>query len=431
MIQRWGSFIKESNEYNKIAQLLLEGYIDYSSEFEAIIDKIADRGDDIAGQLRDMNSDDHDDDDLKQNYIDVTSKEDMVSFISQKKFNQIEEKDEDADPYEVKGRSEIKIGRLVRSLFDLSGIKVSDKEVETFVNLYKSYNGPIEGEKFKLVKGNDIQYWYYEDNYYDTDLGDLGSSCMKDEDCQDYFDIYTENPKKVNLLILTVKEGGEEKLIGRALVWKLDVSPCEAKYFMDRVYTMKGSDINKFHDYANKQGWMIKFRNSSDLYDGLRFKYKDKKVIGKVEVKLDGSCDEYPFMDTFTFLSEDGDKVSNVGYKDGKMLDDTGGDSDECDDCNGRGVDECDNCDGTGRVFCDECDGEGEIDCTKCDGDGEVNGKPCNKCGKDGRFLGKIKCGECDENGEVKCDECGGTGGDECEECVGLLKKVLKQEKHK
>jgi hypothetical protein len=35
-------------------------------------------------------------------------------------------------------------------------------------------------------------------------LGTLGKSCMADDMCQPYFDIYTKNPKSVSLIILEV-----------------------------------------------------------------------------------------------------------------------------------------------------------------------------------------------------------------------------------
>ena len=50
----------------------------------------------------------------------------------------------------------------------------------------------------------------------------------------------------------------DERLIGRALVWKLDsikcygVDPEPDKWFMDRQYTIKDSDILKFKKYANQ-----------------------------------------------------------------------------------------------------------------------------------------------------------------------------------
>lgn len=61
---------------------------------------------------------------------------------------------------------------------------------------------------------------------------------------------------------------------------------------------------------------------------------------------------------------------------------------------------------------CDECGGSGEIECYQCDGSGEVS---CEEC--DGN--GKVDCDECDGNGEIDCTECSATGEVDCNKCDG------------
>ncbi|HPP87694.1 MAG TPA: hypothetical protein PLM75_07555, partial [bacterium] len=78
---------------------------------------------------------------------------------------------------------ETRVGRLAKSLLSLYNINVSDKEVEEFVDLFKSTK-VVKGEQFKLVKGDDIKYWYHKDNYKFS-TGNLGSSCMCE--ANDYF----------------------------------------------------------------------------------------------------------------------------------------------------------------------------------------------------------------------------------------------------
>jgi hypothetical protein len=125
------------------------------------------------------------------------------------------------------------------------------KEYEDFVNLYKSSNVKSEN-KFELVKGEDILKYYHE-NSYAYQKGQLGNSCMKHDHCQDYFGIYVENPKTCNLLVYLNSRG---QVLGRAIMWKVSKAPCDAKYFMDRIYTSSDSDIIKFKNYANESwGW--------------------------------------------------------------------------------------------------------------------------------------------------------------------------------
>jgi hypothetical protein len=105
---------------------------------------------------------------------------------------------------------------------------------------------------------------------------------MRYESCEDFFGIYTENPDSCQLLVLL---DGEE-LIGRALVWKLSKSPCKATYFMDRVYTATDSDVIKFNNYCDKEGWMRKYKNNCGNLDSYFFIYKGETVFGEVTVKL-------------------------------------------------------------------------------------------------------------------------------------------------
>lgn len=347
---------------------------------------------------------------LAQNWIDTTPIDDTISFLSDVKADKI---DYGINKFLIKGRSTVKIGRFLNAFLnnahvkkiledDFDGVKFTDKDVEAFVNLYKSIN-PDANKKFKLVKGADIAKFYNESNYANG-KGQLGSSCMRDVE-DDYFDIYVHNEKVCKLLIYI---DGDGKLLGRALVWKLHKPICEAQYFMDRVYTSSDSDLIKFKHYADEKGWMTKNRNVSDSEDGLMFRYKDTPVFGRIYVKLDDAdFDEYPFVDTLSYLSTDEKMISNVGFKDGFVLWSTDGESDKCDGCNGLGKERCYDCDDEGTNPCDDCDGSGKIECDECDGVGST-GK-----GKD-----KVECEHCKGEGEIECETCKGEGEIECESCV-------------
>lgn len=431
MIKNYKSFLIREN-LNQL-QLLLEGSLEYSDKFSDKLHDIKQKNR-LAEVLIDLYDNYFEDDDLKYNYIDTTDKEDKITFISQKKFNQLQNKtEEELDPYSVKGRVELNVGRCVKSLLDLEGQKVSDKELEEFVNLYKSKTVTV-GEEFQLVKGKYITHWYDEANQLqDWGRGSLSSSCMNLSDST-YFDIYSKSAACQLLILTKLNERGKPKLIGRALVWKpTSITTKEgefkrAEYFMDRVYCMRDSDIQKFKDYADKNGWLTKAFNNSDNEKGMIFKLKGEVIKAKIVCKVKGDCYDYPYLDTLKYLNKAKNELSNIGYKDGYVLEDTDGGVEACDNCGGRGTADCDECGGDGLIYCGNCDGNGEVECQTCNASGGVN---CESC--DGE--GEVACSNCEGNGEVDCGYCEGTGKSEgkrgkkvnCVHCDGKGKKRCKE----
>lgn len=436
-------------------QILLEGNLEYS---DAFYDKLFDlsKRSKLAKQLYLMKGKYYEDDKvLKNNFIDVTDKEDKVSFISQLKFDQLQSKQGDKlNPYEVKGRTEIAIGRCIRSILDMSKIKFTDKDLEEFVDLYKSKSSS-EGEEFKLVEGEDIKYWYNQENYFNGyGYGNLATSCMRGVD-EDYFEIYS-NSDCCQLLILTK----DEKLIGRALVWKPKKIQLKGKkdfkkadYFMDRIYCMKDSDNKKFEAYADEMGWLRKENNNSDNQLGMCFILGGEKYKLHIICRVEGDCDEYPYLDTLKFLDKTKRLLSNIGFKNGYDLESTDGSCDPCGECDGTGetTNNCWCCNGERTVECDECDGDGKLTCVDCacdtcrgagtipkqrekfsrtkgwydhvkceECDGEGREKKCKEC----KNTGKIKCEECNGKGKIKCEECAGFESEKCSECIGLIDQL-------
>ncbi len=342
MLKKYNGFLLE--KLTDKLTLVLEGEIKSTSDFLMKLNKVSEEDGNvgkIAQSIYDTitGEDYYDDDNIKQNYFDVSKEDDKVSFVQHSKVPDDWDESENASlPYTMKGRNEIKIGRIVKYLCDLIydendnrlDFKPTDKDIEQFVNIFKSIKVSNDLE-FKLIKGDDISNYYNEEKYY-SDNGSLGGSCMKDEPSS-FFQVYSNNTKKVRLLIYVDKD---DKIRGRALVWKLTTSPCDAEYFMDRVYVNSDSDEFKFKNFANEKGWLYKKYMNSHVDKNVLFKYKGKDVAGVVTVKLDADFDEYPFIDTMCFTDDKLKILSNVAIEDGHYLQSVMGECETCSDCNGE-----------------------------------------------------------------------------------------------
>ena len=323
-------------------------------------------------------------------------------------------------------RQEIKIGRAIRSLLKSAGSEFTDKDIEIFVNQYKATIDKINDKfsNFEEVKGNDISYWYNEENYYERS-GTLGNSCMSSVP-QEYFDIYCKNPDKCSLIIYKHPEDAE-KIVGRALLWTLP----DGKRFMDRIYTIKDSDVQLFRDFAKENGWYSKYSNSST--DSGRSYSPDGSVVDlNLTIYVDkGYYDYYPYLDTLKYYTPSSGKLSNVKENGCYTLEDTSGEYISCSVCYGRGTVECYSCDGRGEIECRRCHGGGERECSNCDGNGSIDCDNCNGEGtvenSDGENIscnscggsGSKDCDDCEGSGNVPCSSCEGSGNFECDDCSG------------
>lgn len=321
--------------------------------------------------------------------------------------------------------SEIAVGRFTRALLKKADQEFTDKDIEAFVTEFKT-TMRIKKDSFKnfsVVKGDDIKFWYNQRN--NMPGGSLGSSCMKHDKCQEYFDIYTKNPNQVSMIILKSYED-ESKICGRALLW----TDTENRKFMDRIYINDNSHEDMFIEYAISNGYYYKEEQSFSNPDVM---LNDKKVNISIMVKLDEyEFDNYPYVDTLKCLkdgvlyTDDGD--NDYDYK----LTSTEGGNGICDSCNGSGEISCGNCCGDAVVECHECYGSGEescdecnngiIECEECYGSGNIDEIDCNTCDGSGEIScnncnnGKVDCSICDGSGDISCDECY-NGVISCDEC--------------
>lgn len=315
-----------------------------------------------------------------------------------------------------KNRQDIKIGKGIKALLDISDYKFTAQELEQFVNQFKATIDKLNDKfsYFELVDGDEIGHWYNRENYYEP-KGTLGSSCMASSPKR-YFSIYMENPDVCKLLILKSK-GDSTKIIGRALLWTL----INDEKYIDRIYTSNDSDIQLFKDYAKDNGWYVKYYNnsSSDSYV-IDPKTGERNTLEtKVKIKK-GEYDGYPYLDTFKYWHPDIGILSTERSGDDYTLESTGGDYIRCESCDGSGRQTCYDCDGDGSRECYECDGSGYQSCSNCDGEGEES---CSSCDGEGMIEGvdgeETECPDCSGRGNVDCSDCDGRGKEDCSDCDG------------
>jgi 6-pyruvoyl-tetrahydropterin synthase len=192
-----------------------------------------------------------------------------------------------------KDRISVRLSRVVNKL---SSTQYSPDKIDTFTRKVMA-KLTKEGYKFKLVNEYEIGFWYNQSNYAEIS-GSLGNSCMR-EKSESFFNLYNDNKDVCSMLILLDEEN---KLIGRALVWKLNLhhhtkAPKEL-YFMDRQYVIDETDVERFRQYADEQGWAYKTKNShSSLYD-VTYKGVNQSIAMEVQIE-GGNYKNYPYMDTF------------------------------------------------------------------------------------------------------------------------------------
>ena len=211
-------------------------------------------------------------------YIDVTNRNDTISCLSSIDYRKLKNGE---NPWTTKLRKNIRIGGFFKKIFD-----DSPALIEKYVNLYKfSYGVNKDNVQFKIAKGLDMSKWFLS-NYYASDKGTLAQSCMRYVRSQKRLPIYTSNPNKVRMLYLL---DFDNKLLGRALIWKLDYP--QNLIYMDRIYYTSEFIKYLFLDYAKKKGFLIK----EDV--------EKNNIIMKVYLNKDfGPPDKNPFMDTFKYF---------------------------------------------------------------------------------------------------------------------------------
>ena len=245
-------------------------------------------------------------------------------------------RDERAEKVWQLTKNPINIGRGIRSILTAAGIQLTDKELEDFVNSYKSSFDIMNDAflKFDIVSERDIPYWYNYRRYEHGGSSTLGLSCMADVNSE-YFDIYRYNDDVCQLVILYSNVGKLEngkwvsdKISGRALLWKTD----GGDMFMDRIYTNYDSDIDLFKRFAERNGWWYKvYQDSQTSGSSMGFKVSNGSQTKNAAyyVTLDEvNFDYYPFVDSLPYLNKSNNTISNVMRGAEYEMRDTGGELD-------------------------------------------------------------------------------------------------------
>lgn len=231
------------------------------------------------------------------------------------------------------------------------------QEWEIFSNAFKA--AVCNCNKFEVVSGEQIRYWYDEHNYYQV-KGTLGNSCMRYTECQPYFDVYVDHAK----MLISLKDG---KLTGRAIVWELN-----GKTYLDRVYTCYDYLLNCFLDYAKERKWLIRQDNALlstgevQYWKGPDDNYENA-FYEDLSINLNKTYEYFPYMDSLRYYDSSSDRITTDNDDAYCSLDRTDGNWEECDiycDSCGRrfrGYDEDDLPDGLhwsewyDGYLCDDC----------------------------------------------------------------------------
>lgn len=129
--------------------------------------------------------------------------------------------------------------------------EITDKEIEEFVNKYKSMK-TIDDYEFVIVRGDDIIKYYDRANQDCASSSSLYNSCRNYTDKNDikvkYCKFYASTPETCGLLLIKYK--GEEKIRGRAFIWNTS----DGKVFVDYAYTSTAIEANLYREYIKKNG---------------------------------------------------------------------------------------------------------------------------------------------------------------------------------
>ena len=241
------------------------------------------------------------------NFVSMSDSE-HLSFLPVAKY----EKTEDVWS---QNRTKIKVGRFVRKFFTefaLINFGITDKQIEKFVNLYKSYFSKDE-TKLQIVEGEELRRLYLQDNYHLVNSnirGTLWNSCMRQKERNKFLTLYSKNPDIVKMLVYFDNEG---KVRARALLWQniRDYNDTQASYkVMDRIYYYYDHDVDFFKDWADKNGYIPKWEQNAKTERIFEVNNSLARLDLYVDIPIH-NLPYAPYLDTFKFYDPYKGRFSN------------------------------------------------------------------------------------------------------------------------
>ncbi len=250
--------------------------------------------------------------------------EPLISFLPRAKMPKKDDKKRDM--WALKERQLAKPGKWLHSVINqetLNYYGISESVIEKFTNAVKSY---VELDvRIKEVKGPFIEWWYNPAHHSERVVSgsNLTTSCMAKTAFEiSKFELYTDNPN-VRLLVALDKK---QRLLGRAIlwssvtIWDQTVSSYSSKYkkvaenvtFMDRIFSGDDYIEDLFREYARERGYwqrtLISAKNKDQVTDP---KGNHLSHIMTVPTSMTEWHQEYPYLDTFTYLAHDMSELCN------------------------------------------------------------------------------------------------------------------------
>jgi len=215
-----------------------------------------------------------------------------------------------------KAKTEIKLGRFLLKISELSKIEISNHEIEIIGNKFKSIFDETKYLLLEEVSGSDIIKWYHYTKY-SQNRGIMRGSGTLNSSCSGHaknINMYEDNKDKVKLIIL-YENSSKEKISGRALLWNIDEPSIK---YMDRIYTVNDSDVYLFQNYAKEKGYHYRSHNIALCNSGNKF-----EIVSPDEIKSDFTMKVnlskfdykgYPYIDSIKYLN------MKEGYLSNKVL---------------------------------------------------------------------------------------------------------------
>jgi len=236
-------------------------------------------------------------------YLTISKKDpSKISYAYPEKLAKIENSD---DYWTFKGRVEAKPASAIKKVLK----DVTEKELDIFTSAFKAATAQKDFY-FDVVEGVNIKKYYNQETYAHDKYGSLTNSCMKYTNCENFFDIYTDNPEICKMLVMF---DNDKKVIGRAILWTkaINVNTGEELKIMDRIYCVDDAqNLHYFKEWADENNYI--YRKNQKWNDSLHFISNGNELFLKLSIKLNETeYNYYPYMDTFKFIDYKTGIISN------------------------------------------------------------------------------------------------------------------------